>query len=197
MRPYAWCDVLPNMHMPNYFTNSQNGGNDNSWVDNYGEELGKRNLTFLSPEEKPSDKACLDTLNDEDDKTERFYFEYEPLSDPTVHNVIEVTIGYYLHTILQQKAKQTCVYCVYLVELYRRSCHSCIDILPLHYLEGHLEEIKQEIFNENYTNAQTFKIEKILSRKRRPGPNMVLVKWVGWPDKFNSLISEKQVIQLP
>lgn len=54
-------------------------------------------------------------------------------------------------------------------------------------------ELQKVIVDKN----KTFKIEKVLSRKRRQGQNMVLVKWVGWPDKFNTWISEKQLIQLP
>lgn len=54
-------------------------------------------------------------------------------------------------------------------------------------------ELQKIIIDKN----QTFKIEKILSRKKRQGQIMVLVKWLGWPDKCNSWISEKQIIQLP
>ena len=43
---------------------------------------------------------------------------------------------------------------------------------------------------------QTFKIEKILSRQKRRGKDMAFVKWIGWPDEFNSWILEKQIIQL-
>ncbi|KAL7374589.1 hypothetical protein ABVT39_003492 [Epinephelus coioides] len=119
---------------------------------------GKRNLTFLTPEEEPTDTRqqpsspddCLGILDDK----ECDYFKCVTPGEPTIHKIIEVTIGYYLHSLLKERAKGICIYCMYLDELYREKCPSCIDSLPPHYLEGHLEEIKQEIFNENYTVAQ-------------------------------------------
>ena len=41
-----------------------------------------------------------------------------------------------------------------------------------------------------------YKIEDVVSRKKRGRENVVLVKWKGWPDKFNSWISEKDIINL-
>ncbi len=49
------------------------------WVDNFGEELGKRNLTFLSPE-KPADDTCedmdVDCSDTLDDKADSDYFAH-------------------------------------------------------------------------------------------------------------------------
>ena len=41
-----------------------------------------------------------------------------------------------------------------------------------------------------------FKMENILERKKVGGRRMVLVKWLGWPSKFNSWIPEKDVIDI-
>ncbi len=41
-----------------------------------------------------------------------------------------------------------------------------------------------------------FKIEKKLARKKPGRKKMVLVKWLGWPEKFNSWVSEKQLVHL-
>ncbi|MGL4878519.1 chromo domain-containing protein [Paraclostridium dentum] len=43
---------------------------------------------------------------------------------------------------------------------------------------------------------KVFKIEKILDRKKVGREKYVLVKWLGWPENFNSLIPEKDVIDL-
>ena len=45
-----------------------------------------------------------------------------------------------------------------------------------------------------YSDEDTFKIEKILkSRKLKGRPKEYLVKWMLWPAKFNSWVSETQV----
>ena len=41
-----------------------------------------------------------------------------------------------------------------------------------------------------------FKIEEIVSRKKKGKESLVLVKWKGWPDKFNSWIKERDIIHL-
>ena len=41
-----------------------------------------------------------------------------------------------------------------------------------------------------------FKIEDVLSRRKKGKDSLVLVKWKGWPDKFNSWIPEKDIIHL-
>ena len=43
---------------------------------------------------------------------------------------------------------------------------------------------------------KTFKIEKLLLRKKFGRKNMVLVKWLGWPEKFNSWIPEKDIVNV-
>jgi hypothetical protein len=43
------------------------------------------------------------------------------------------------------------------------------------------------------TETDSFKIEKIIKRKKINGTKDVLVKWLGWPSKFNSWIPEKDV----
>lgn len=129
LRPYVWCDVPPNAEMPICFANSQEDDCEDMQVD----------------------PPLLDTLVD---KAERSYFECDKPSELTIHDIIEVTLGCYLSKILHERAEKDCVYCCYLSELYRRQYHSCIDTLPLYYIEGHQEEIKKEIFNENYVTAQ-------------------------------------------
>lgn len=42
---------------------------------------------------------------------------------------------------------------------------------------------------------KSFKIEKVLDRKKVGRKNHVLVKWLGWPDKFNSWIPEKDLVE--
>lgn len=43
---------------------------------------------------------------------------------------------------------------------------------------------------------KTFKIEKILSEKTRNQKKICLVKWVGWPDKFNSWVPVEDVVNI-
>ena len=45
-----------------------------------------------------------------------------------------------------------------------------------------------------FVNEDTvYKIENILKSRKRRGRKEVLVKWLGWPSKFNSWILESQV----
>ena len=38
-----------------------------------------------------------------------------------------------------------------------------------------------------------YKIEKIIKKRKRKNQSEVLVKWKGWPEKFNSWIPEDQM----
>ena len=151
--------------------------NDYSWVDELGSELGKRNLTYLTPEEDFSENVSIQAQLDLD------YFKTGPDSEPTVYDVIEVIIGHYLHAYFQKNAVKNCIYCIYMDNVYRERCRSCHDVLPSLCLEGHMEEIKRGVFNDNYTTAQSF----VLYRLGMPAPNTqdiaedVLKKWLTTP----------------
>ncbi|XP_078147860.1 neoverrucotoxin subunit beta-like [Centroberyx gerrardi] len=57
--------------MPAYFTSSQGDDNNDNWIDRFGEELGKRNLTFLPQEKVDMQNTSLeehtDSSDDDDD----------------------------------------------------------------------------------------------------------------------------------
>lgn len=55
---------------------------------------------------------------------------------------------------------------------------------------------EQELQKIIVSSDKSFKIEKILDKKRRGKSVLVLVKWLGWPSKFNSWVPEKQVVDL-
>jgi len=62
-------------------------------------------------------------------------------------------------------------------------------VYKLEDLDG--EEIKGIIYEEelsefNTNDATLYQVEKILRRKKMKGKTYVLVKWKGYPDKFNS-----------
>ncbi|KAL7397792.1 hypothetical protein ABVT39_028057 [Epinephelus coioides] len=110
--PYAWGDVSTDMDKNDFCTiwqrdennssgadDQQDDRNNSTFVDDFGKELGKRNLTFLTPQEKPTDTRQQPSSPDD--------------------------------------------------------CLGILDDKECDYFKcGHLEEIKQEIFNENYTVAQ-------------------------------------------
>ena len=62
--------------------------NDYSWVDELGSELGKRNLTYLTPEEDFSENVSIQAQLDLD------YFKTGPDSEPTVYDVMDTI---YMH----------------------------------------------------------------------------------------------------
>ena len=53
-------------------------------------------------------------------------------------------------------------------------------------------ELQEVIIGKN----KVFKIERILSRKRLCGKKQVLVKWLGWPEKFNTWLPEKDIVDV-
>ena len=48
----------------------------------------------------------------------------------------------------------------------------------------------------NKSNDSLWKIEKVLKKRIRGGHRELLIKWLGWPTKFNSWIVEDQIQQL-
>ena len=61
------------------------------------------------------------------------------------------------------------------------------------------EDIKGTYYEDelqliDYDPEGTFEIEKILARRRRNGVKEVLVKWMGYGDKFNNWIPESNVV---
>ncbi len=54
------------------------------------------------------------------------------------------------------------------------------------------EELQKIIVSKN----KAFKVEKILGEKKQGRSTLVLVKWLGWPSKFNSYIDKKSVLDL-
>lgn len=54
------------------------------------------------------------------------------------------------------------------------------------------QELQQVLIDKN----KIFKIEKILKRKEAGPKSTVFVKWLGWPENFNSWIPEKDIIDL-
>ena len=72
--------------------------------------------------------------------------------------------------------------------------------IPMYELNDYNNEVIQGFFYEPelqlaYIDSDImYKIEEILKkRKKKSGEVEVLVKWKGWPSKFNSWIPEKQV----
>ena len=53
------------------------------------------------------------------------------------------------------------------------------------------EELQKTIKEGN-----VWKIERIIRRVRRPGGIFYFVKWRGFPDKFNSFVSEEDIVNL-
>ena len=54
---------------------------------------------------------------------------------------------------------------------------------------------KKELQKVDSTDDDIFKVEKVLKYRGRGAPREVLVKWLGWPKKFNSWIPAKNLIK--
>lgn len=71
--------------------------------------------------------------------------------------------------------------------------------LNLYKLKDFLEEdidgyfYDQELQKVSKDNQSIYKIEQVLKRRKRRGQSELFIKWLGWPKKFNSWISEKDI----
>ncbi len=54
------------------------------------------------------------------------------------------------------------------------------------------KELQKIIVNQD----KSFKIEKILDRKKRGNQIFCLAKWVGWPIKFSSWLPERSIMDI-
>ena len=58
------------------------------------------------------------------------------------------------------------------------------------------EELAGTFYHEELQKVrepEEYAVETILERKKIGGKKMVLVKWMGYPDEFNSWISESEI----
>ena len=71
--------------------------------------------------------------------------------------------------------------------------------IPMYELKDYNNEVIQGFFYEAelqlaYIDSDIlYKIEEILKKRKKKGKVEILVKWKGWPAKFNSWIPEKEV----
>ena len=71
--------------------------------------------------------------------------------------------------------------------------------IPMYELKDYNNEVIQGFFYEAelqlaYIDSDIlYKIEEILKKRKKKGEVEILVKWKGWPAKFNSWIPEKEV----
>ena len=71
--------------------------------------------------------------------------------------------------------------------------------IPMYELKDYNNEVIQGFFYEAelqlaYIDSDIlYKIEEILKKRKKNGEVEILVKWKGWPAKFNSWIPEKEV----
>lgn len=70
-----------------------------------------------------------------------------------------------------------------------RLCDYDGDVVDGVFYEAELQKI-------SVSKNKTFKIEKILDRRREGRSTKVLVQWVGWPSKFNTWLNEKDVVDI-
>ena len=85
------------------------------------------------------------------------------------------------------------------IEIFKIKKISNNKKITLYYLEDlNGEEVQGGFYRSEITpvNIEIFKIEKILRRKKSNGKNMVLVKWLGYGDKFNQWVEESDVEDL-
>ena len=59
-------------------------------------------------------------------------------------------------------------------------------------VDGYFYEVELQKVNKDVDSV--FRIEKIIKRRRRQGRQEYLVKWMGWPTKFNSWVDNIQAV---
>jgi transposase InsO family protein len=82
-------------------------------------------------------------------------------------------------------------------EIFKIKSFSSNKRKPLYYLTNYFgnEDIKGGFYRFELTpvNINTFRIEKILRRRKYRGRNLVLVKWLGYDDQYNQWIDENDL----
>ena len=73
--------------------------------------------------------------------------------------------------------------------------------MPVYKLKDDAGEILDGTFYEAELQKvikkdDVFRLEKILRKRKRKGVVEYFVKWKGYPDKFNSWVSEKDILKL-
>ena len=69
--------------------------------------------------------------------------------------------------------------------------------IPMYELKDYNNDVIQGFFYEPelqlaYIGSEIlYKIENVLKKRKKNGEVEILVKWKGWPEKFNSWISER------
>jgi len=82
------------------------------------------------------------------------------------------------------------------VEIFKIYAISDNKKIPLYYLnDENNEKIEGGFYNYELTpvNLTTYRIDKVIRRRKFRGQNQVLVKWVGYDDRFNRWIPEEDV----
>ena len=69
--------------------------------------------------------------------------------------------------------------------------YSLVDLLD-ETVEGHFYEQELQRVSKDL-NTATFRVEKVIKTRRRNGETELLVKWMGWPTKFNSWTKQADV----
>lgn len=73
------------------------------------------------------------------------------------------------------------------------------DNLDIYTLEDALGDLikgtfyRHELQKIEKSDTGLYKIEKIIKRKQKSGKTQVLIKWLGWPSKFNSWVSKNEI----
>lgn len=63
-------------------------------------------------------------------------------------------------------------------------------------VEGPFYEPELQKVTPDEQNTATFRVEKVIKRRTQEGKKQLLVKYLGWPDKFNEWLPESQVQEL-
>ena len=58
-------------------------------------------------------------------------------------------------------------------------------------IDGLFYESELQKINKNINS--TFRVQKILKRRRKKSGEELYIKWMGWPDKFNSWVAAVDV----
>jgi hypothetical protein len=86
------------------------------------------------------------------------------------------------------------------IEIFRIQKISSNKRIPLYYLSNYdqTENIEGGFYEFELTpvNIETFRIEKILKRRKYRGENQIFVKWLGYSDKYNQWIPESDANQI-
>ena len=171
---------------------------DHKWIDQLQHFVDSYNHTFhssihMTPAEALKTSDCV-----------LFKTQYSPLlsTKPFTIQKFKLKVGDKVRMSMLKSKFEKAYDRNFTTEIFEVNSRKRTDGIPQYTLKDYNENVLEGIFYQPelqkvlVDDNSTYKIEKIIRKRKRGGVKQVLVKWLHWPKKFNSWINENEVQNL-